>query len=183
MPPQSDHALVIDLAKIPVYGLTLDTEVIPAVPQDDDLALTTPVRVRGRLTRVMEQVYFQGSVCGTVAVPCSRCLDMVHDAFAADLQIVFLPAGAYGTSDETAQDRITDDLDLYLHDGVQLDLNPVVREHVIMAFPVQTLCREDCVGLCQVCGINRNEQSCACQEESGDPRFAILKRLTIPESS
>jgi uncharacterized protein len=52
-----------------------------------------------------------------------------------------------------------------------------------MAFPVQTLCREDCVGLCQVCGINRNEQSCACQEESGDPRFAILKRLTIRESS
>ena len=183
MPPQSDHALVIDLAKIPVYGLTLDTEVMPAVPQDDDLALTTPVRVRGRLTRVMEQVYFQGRICGTVDVPCSRCLDMVQDTFVADLRIVFLPAAAYSTSDETAQDRITDDLDLYLHDGVRLDLNPVVREYVIMAFPVQTLCREDCVGLCQVCGINRNEQSCACQEESGDPRFAILKRLTSPESS
>jgi len=121
MPPQSDHALVIDLAKIPVYGLTLDTEVMPAVPQDGDLALTTPVRVRGRLTRVMEQVYFQGRICGTVAVPCSRCLDMVQDTFVADLRIVFLPAAVYSTSDETAQDRITDDLDLYLHDGVRLD--------------------------------------------------------------
>ncbi|MDH3602347.1 MAG: DUF177 domain-containing protein [Candidatus Tectomicrobia bacterium] len=181
-PPQLGHALVIDLAKIPVHGLTLDTEVMPAVPQDD-LTLTMPVRVQGLLTRVMEQVYFQGNICGTVAVPCSRCLDTVHDTFEADLRIVFFPVGAYGTSDETAQERFTDDLDLYLHDGMRLDLNPVVHEHVVMALPVQTLCREDCVGLCQVCGINRNEQSCACQLESEDPRFSILKRLTIPESS
>jgi uncharacterized protein len=168
---------------MPVLGLTWAAEFQPAVPQADDLVLTTPVRVQGRLTRATEQVYFQGSVCGTVAVLCSRCLERVQDTFAADLRIVFLPADAYGTSDETARDRFIDDLDLYLHDGVRLDLNPVVREYVIMAFPVQTLCRDDCVGLCQVCGINRNEQSCTCQEESGDPRFAILKRLTIPESS
>jgi len=71
----------------------------------------------------------------------------------------------------------TDDLDVYSHDGSRIDLYPLVRDQVVMAFPVQTLCREDCAGLCQACGANLNEQPCACQIESGDPRFAVLRQL------
>ncbi|MCH9662226.1 MAG: DUF177 domain-containing protein [Gammaproteobacteria bacterium] len=175
--------MVIDLAKIPVYGLTLDTEVVPQLPEAEDLTLTTPVHVQGRLTRVLEQVFFKGIASGKVGVLCSRCLDPVDDAFQADMQIVFVPAGSHQDADDTAQDYAVDDLDLCLHDGVRIDLAPVVDEHVVMALPVQTLCREDCQGLCQVCGINGNEQSCRCEVEGGDLRFSILKNLTIPESS
>ena len=185
-PPLSGHALVIDLAKISVNGLAFDTEIDQKqlqLPEDDALTVTAPIRVQGRLTKVMEQVYFRGSVQGALSVQCSRCLDLVQDMFAEDLQVVFFPIGAHGHADDVTADHSTDDLDVYVHDGNRLDLYPVVREHVVMAFPVQTLCREDCVGLCQVCGINRNEQSCACQDESEDPRFSILKRLTLPESS
>ncbi len=184
-PPLPGHALVIDLAKIPIHGLALDTEIAPAslhLPQDESFTVTAPIRVQGLLTKVMEQVYFQGQICGTLTVPCSRCLELVSDDFVVDVRVVFLFAASYGSSDEERWDSFADDLDVYAHDGIRMDLQPLVRDQVVLAFPAQTLCREDCAGLCQVCGANRNEQPCACQVENTDSRFAILKRLNLPSS-
>ena len=183
-PRQSGHVLVIDLAKIPIHGMTLETEVEPALlqlPQDE--LVTRPICVQADLAKVTEQVYVQGRISGIVTVPCSRCLEMVDDRFEAAFQAAFLPPGMRGVDDEENRGDVSDDLDLYIHDGIRLDLLPLVRDQVVVSLPVQTLCRADCAGLCQVCGGNRNEQPCACQEASGDPRFAVLKRLTMPESS
>ena len=58
-----------------------------------------------------------------------------------------------------------------------------VMDYVLLAFPIQSLCRPDCAGLCQVCGGNRNEVPCTCQTDAGDPRFALLKQLRLPETS
>jgi len=182
-PPQSGHALVIDLAKIATYGMTLETAVEPALLQlPPDEIVARAIRVQAELTKVTEQVYVQGYIAGTVTAPCSRCLEMVDDHFLAEFQVAFLPPGMLGVDDEDNREG-SDDLDLYLHDGIRLDLRPLVRDQVMVSLPVQTLCREDCAGLCQVCGGNRNEQPCSCQESNGDPRFAILRRLTMPESS
>lgn len=66
-PPLSGHVLIIDLAKIPAHGLRLETEIGPAelaLPEDEQLSITAPVHVQGRLTKVMEQVYFHGSIGG-----------------------------------------------------------------------------------------------------------------------
>lgn len=54
-PPLSDHALVINLAKIPTRGLSLETEIDSAaleLPRDEQLSMTAPVQVQGLLTRV-----------------------------------------------------------------------------------------------------------------------------------
>lgn len=185
-PPLSGHALVIDLAKIPPHGLLLEADIDPAVlalPQDEQLSITAPVHVQGRLTKVMEQVYFHGSIGGTVEAQCSRCLDMVHDGFDVEVRGVFLPVGSDRIPGDADQGVVTDDLDVYIHDGLRMNLYPLVRDQVVMAFPVQTLCREDCAGLCQACGANRNEAPCRCEAESGDPRFAALKRLQSLEST
>ncbi len=187
-PPLSGHVLIIDLAKIPAHGLRLETEIGPAelaLPEDEQLSITAPVHVQGRLTKVMEQVYFHGSIGGGVVAPCSRCLEVVNDGFDVEVRGVFLPLGSNripgdGDADEGG---VTDDLDVYSHDGVRINLHPLVRDQVVMAFPVQTLCREDCAGLCQACGANLNEQPCSCQIESGDPRFAVLKHLKSSEST
>ena len=70
-----------------------------------------------------------------------------------------------------------EELDLYMHDGTTLDLRPPVHDNVLLAFPVQPLCRPDCAGLCQVCGEIAMRCSVPCQETEGDPRFALLKQL------
>ena len=179
-PPLSGRVLIVDLAKLPARGLTLETEVSTAelaLPEDEQLLIPTPVQVRGRLTRVMEQVYFHGAIRGVVEAPCSRCLDVAHHKFDVEVRGVFLPHDAKRAADDADEDGVTDDLDVYSHDGRRINLYPLVRDQVVMAFPVQMLCREDCAGLCQTCGVNRNEQPCSCQNVSGDPRFAALGQL------
>jgi len=53
-----------------------------------------------------------------------------------------------------------------------------MREQFFLALPMKPLCREDCKGLCPVCGINRNRETCTCQSEWVDPRLEPLRHLT-----
>jgi uncharacterized protein len=76
--------------------------------------------------------------------------------------------------------------ELYLEDGDgdetyrlvddQLDLEPLVRDAVLLELPQAPLCRADCRGLCATCGANRNLEPCACRPP-GDPRWAVLDVL------
>jgi uncharacterized protein len=173
------------MAQITDDGLALDVAVAPEalhMPLDDEVAVEGGVRVCGRFSKVAEQVYFQGQICGMMTAPCSRCLEPAQADFVIDTRVVFLPSTAE-MSDAEGGLRSSDDLDLYFHDGMMLDLRPLVREQVVLAVPVQSLCREDCAGLCQGCGKNRNLEACTCQEQAGDPRFAILQQLRLPGNS
>lgn len=187
-PPQdAADALVVGLAAIPDDGLLLAVAIRPEsiqLPQAEDAVVTAAVQVRGRLTKVAEQVYFHGRLQGTITVPCCRCLETVHVDFGVESRVIFLPP----TSTDVVQSpegrpSFSDELDLYIHDGTIIDLRPLVREQVVLAYPVQPLCRDDCAGLCQVCGGNRNLTPCACQVGGDDPRFAILKQLRPPGAS
>jgi uncharacterized protein len=186
VPPQDEAlALVVGIAQITNDSLTLDVAVAPEalqVPQDTEIAVSGVVQVHGRLTKMAEQIYFQGSIRGIMTAPCSRCLEIVHANFVVETRVVFLPSTSDVSGDESGLVS-SDEIDLYFHDGVMLDLRPLVRDQVVLAFPVQLLCREDCAGLCQVCGKNQNVESCACQAPGGDPRFAILQQLRLPGTS
>ena len=182
----SPAALVVSIVKIPEEGLEFQAEVTAThlqLPPATEVEFPTPVQVRGRFTKVAEQVYFQGTIGGTLAVPCSRCLDSIHSDFVTALRVVYLPPSTRLQLEGEEGVESEDELDLYTHDGVTLDLRPPVHDYVLLAFPIQALCRPDCAGLCQVCGGNRNEVPCACQTDAGDPGFALLKQLRLPKTS
>ena len=179
-------ALAVEMLRIPDEGLPLEVEVSAEelrLPQVAEVTFPVPVRILGRLNRVAEQVYFQGMIAGTMSAPCSRCVETaVHD-FEVETQVMFLPPSAADSHEDAEAAGVEDEPDVYVHDGMKLDLAPPVYDHVVLAYPVQPLCRPDCAGLCQICGGNRNEASCACRAESGDPRFALLKNISFPEPS
>ena len=58
-----------------------------------------------------------------------------------------------------------------------IDLGDVIREQFYLALPMKPLCREDCKGLCPVCGVNRNREACSCDTTWVDPRMEPLRRL------
>ena len=179
-------ALVIDVLRIPDEGLSLNVEVSAEelrLPQAAEVTFPNPVRILGYLSQVAEQVYFQGTIAGTMSMPCSRCVEtMTHD-FEVETQVMFLPPSAADSHDDSEAVGLEDEPDLYTHDGMKLDLAPPVYDQVVLAFPVQPLCRPDCAGLCQICGGNRNEAFCTCRAENGDPRFSLLKNLSFSEPS
>jgi len=64
----------------------------------------------------------------------------------------------------------------------ELDLNVLVETETTLALPMKPLCREDCLGLCPVCGGNRNVVTCGCRDRAPDPRLAVLKDLAARRS-
>ena len=69
--------------------------------------------------------------------------------------------------------------DKKVFEGDVIDFRDAVQEQVIMAIPMQPLCREDCRGLCPGCGANLNLEKCRCRPDDVDPRLAILKKLKL----
>ncbi len=58
-----------------------------------------------------------------------------------------------------------------------LDLEPLVREEMLLAIPINPICRLDCKGLCPICGGNLNETLCTHEDEEIDSRLSVLKTL------
>ncbi len=110
------------------------------MPQGADLTLDL------RMQSVSEGVYVSGDVTVPLVGECGRCLRAISDALT--VAIAELYAYAHSTTDETTEEdevgRIQDDL---------IDLEPAVRDAVVLALPVNPLCREDCPGLCPDCGV------------------------------
>jgi uncharacterized protein len=71
------------------------------------------------------------------------------------------------------------DLEEETYEGKFIDLDPIVREQVLLALPGYPVCQEGCKGLCSVCGGNLNERDCGCDRHVPDPRWAGLEKLKI----
>ena len=80
---------------------------------------------------------------------------------------------------ETAGSFELEDADEEVFDGKTIDLDPIVREQVLLALPMNAVCREDCKGLCAQCGQNLNEKQCGCETKVIDPRLAPLMNIKL----
>ncbi|WP_026425376.1 YceD family protein [Actinokineospora inagensis] len=120
------------------------------------------------LESVVEGVLVSGTASGPLAGECSRCLDPITDEVSVRVTELFAyPASATDeTTDEDEVSRLVDDL---------LDLEPVVRDAVVLAVPHVPLCSQDCPGLCPGCGGKWADLGPDHRHETIDPRWAALQ--------
>ena len=130
----------------------------------------SPVEIDLRLEAVMEGVLVTGTARAALAGECARCLEPIHDDVEVDLQELF----AYEESD-TATDDGDDDVSRL--EGDLLDLEPLLRDAVVLALPFQPLCEDDCPGLCTECGARLKDDPDHAHEAAIDPRWAGLQAL------
>ena len=124
-----------------------------------------PVEVETTFERIPEGVVVRGSVATRWHAPCSRCLQptgsdqrtFVDELFEADA----VPGETYAL------------------DGEILDLEPMVRDAIVLELPQAPLCADDCAGLCPNCGVDRNTTACSCVHDESDPRWAALGSLEL----
>ena len=140
----------------------LGTEVI-AVPAGSDIDLDV------RLESVVEGVLVSGSVTAMAAGQCVRCLDDVERRVEVDVQELYAYPGQVPTE---AEDEETEELE-----GDLIDLEPLLRDAVVLALPFQPVCRPDCPGLCSECGVRLADDP-GHQHDQVDPRWAALQSLT-----
>jgi len=155
-------------------------EVKRTVPAPADLGIEvlrvpegSPVELDLRLEAVMEGVLVTGEASADLVGECARCLDEITDEIVVDLQELFVYEDQREPSEE--------DDEVSMLEGDLLDLEPLLRDAVVLALPFLPLCRDDCPGLCIECGARLAEDPSHRHEEPVDPRWAGLAALTHDE--
>ena len=128
----------------------------------DDYAFAQPVAWEVDVTNTGAAFLVSGQARGSAEVACSRCLEGVTYDLEGDIEGYFLIEGApdeeYDDDDDVPG---ADEFDVLPADHI-IDLEPLIRAALIMDAPNMPLCRDDCAGLCPVCGANLNEGDCGC---------------------
>jgi uncharacterized protein len=124
-----------------------------------------PISFDGTLERVSEGIVVRGSLDAHWRAVCSRCLTPVDGEISTHVDELFEPHPLAGET--------------YLLDIDVVDLEPMVRDALLLDLPATPLCRDDCAGLCPTCGIDRNHGSCDCHTDELDPRWAALRSLDL----
>jgi uncharacterized protein len=188
------------LAEITADGLSLVGEATAEEVglTEDDAVVQGPLAVSLDLTNVEGLVAVTGVLEGTIVRECVRCLKEYEDPLAFSVRAAFIPEPkspprhpkrvdprkARAEVVEAEQEEEPDDQ--YQYQGNQLELAPMLREHVILSAPMQPLCSDDCMGLCARCGKNLNEGPCQCAAEPPIPTFRVvqgMKRKTGGQSA
>jgi uncharacterized protein len=149
----------------------LGTEVV-GVPQG------APLEVELRMESVMEGVLVTGTVRAPLAGECVRCLEPLSREGTAEFQEMFSYPDSEGPARRPA-DPAEDEGDeeaLFLQ-GDLFDLEPVLRDAVVLSLPLQPVCRDDCPGLCPDCGARLAEDPDHHHDDAVDIRWAALREF------
>jgi uncharacterized protein len=156
---------------------------------------TEPLAVSAHLRKVSGGVLLTIKFTERVATVCKRCLADTTLSLPVTFMLNLVPQSLARGEDvldekeleekdrqqgaESGGSFALDKTDEEVFDGKVIDLEPIVREQLLLALPMNAVCREDCKGLCGQCGQNLNEKPCDCQEKFVDPRFAALKNIKL----
>jgi uncharacterized protein len=133
----------------------------------------SPVEFDLRLEAVMEGVLVTGTASAELEGECARCLEPIEDDLTIDLQELFL----YDDTRDASPVEDDEETDVRRTEGDLIDLEPVLRDAVVLALPFQPLCQDDCPGLCVECGARLADDPDHRHEEPVDPRWAALQDL------
>ena len=147
-----------------------------AVPAPADLGVEmvgvpegTEIELDIRLEAVMEGVLVSGTARAPLSGECARCLDPFTSTTEVDFQELYVYSDTRsGESAEDDERRLEGDL---------IDLEPVVRDAMVLALPLSPLCRDDCPGLCTECGVRLADAEPGHHHDAVDPRWAALQGM------
>jgi uncharacterized protein len=146
-----------------------------------------PAQVAAHLDKLGRRVLLRARSQAVLDAPCARCLSPAAVEVPVDFALTLVPEEEARRPDEKpAEDGprarpggsfTSPDADEEIYAGKQIDLDPILREQLLLALPSYPLCREGCRGLCPACGQNLNERECGCERHVPDPRWAGLEKF------
>jgi len=119
-----------------------------------------------------------GNFTGSLLLPCVRCAESfelpLSGAFDGYEELPPKQDRQAGPEELEEQGRLRE-----VKGAPEFDAQGFLWEQFVLAMPENPLCADDCKGLCPKCGVNRNKELCACVEDKGDPRLAVLRNLKL----
>ncbi len=119
-----------------------------------------------KITYTEGKIHALGTATGTYRTRCARCLEEVKRDFTVDIDEYFVnsrhPVGEGGEGS-------------YEYNGTVIDFTDSLRDNILLNLPTIVLCKQDCKGLCEICGNNLNKGDCGCIKDETDIRMEKLK--------
>ena len=149
-------------------GSTLPVELVEKIDDVKDypdvVEFVEPVRIEGTLKNEDDVFVLDAKGVTTALMECSSCLAPVRKELSFEIKERFAHTGR-------------DDEETETFTGDQIDLADYVKRGIIGELPMRVECREDCKGLCPICGKDLNDGDCGCDRTIRDPRFESLRAL------
>ncbi|KUK14592.1 MAG: hypothetical protein XD52_0144, partial [bacterium 42_11] len=173
-------AMVIELEELEknpgkVLDFTFEEGFEPFDYRGEQVEFVEDVFVDGGAVRVKDGIMVWGEVTTTLKLHCSRCLEPFEFPVKFDFEVEYRRGEERLDSKEKALKD--DDFRIAYFTGENIDIEEDIKQFIILSIPMKPLCREECKGLCPVCGKNLNEGDCGCQRDLEDPRWSALKEL------
>jgi uncharacterized protein len=138
------------------------------VPDGSDLVLDL------RLESVSEGVLVSGTAQVALSGECARCLEPLTEGLEVDVQQLYVYPGHENEADDDEIGRLVDDY---------IDLEPLLRDAVVLALPLAPVCRDDCPGLCPDCGARLADVGPDHGHDQVDPRWAALRAMSTDQDN
>lgn len=172
--------LKININDIPPEGLDIPISLTPEEAEAKirnhsgaETALNGPLTGKLAINATGKRILARGSISAKIRTACARCLEDFDHQVSENIFVVYIPRSDRPFEEESE----SEDPSQEYYSGEEIDLWPVIYEHLMLSLPIQTVCRDDCQGICPVCGLNRNTNPCRCRTDSGHPGLAGLQAI------
>ena len=160
--------VVNSINKVTTEELTLEMSTFESKLGTFPILKKSPIALRIE-NQENASVFISGSVDMTIAIPCDRCLEDVPTDIHFDID------KKLSIKDGTLVDDEMEETDYLI--GFELDVERLVYAEILVNWPMKVLCKDDCKGICKVCGMNLNKGTCSCQKTELDPRMARVQDI------
>lgn len=126
------------------------------------------IKIDGEVTDSHTAMDVEGEIAASAKYVCGRCLEPFKVPVHLSFHESFRELGSVdGMGDE----------EFFSYQGDHIDLSDLVQTELVLSEPITMICSSECRGLCPVCGVNLNQQTCQCKTDSVNPQFAALQQL------
>jgi uncharacterized protein len=177
--------MFIEVAELELHPVDFQEEFPPdVIDLGADVRQRTSLKTSGRVQlveehhgkrQIIQDIRLQGDLTTSLELSCARCLDPVVREVARTFDLLYRPLGTDAGREERSVTSAEAEISYYQGDGLLLE--DALREQILLSVPLKVVCREDCKGLCPVCGKNRNTELCVCEQALQDPRWQALKDI------
>ena len=155
-----------------------DVEIAPGKLEFlDALRQVSPIVSNGEAEMpndMLGEIRVTGSLDVNMEAPCDRCLETASYPVHTKFDLLYQPnRPEFAPEEHLAPGEI----EIGFYDGDGLELEDILLEQIVLALPMQKVCKVDCKGICPICGQNRNLAVCSCQVRLADNRWAALESL------
>jgi uncharacterized protein len=153
------------------------SQIVNSAGEDSGMAVEGPLQASFNFTKLEPDYFLRGDFRFVLKQPCSRCAETVTTPIDHHFELALSHQPGPRPSANQKPNEESEESDLIIFHGPELELDSIVREQLHLSFPYKTLCRPDCKGICQKCGKNLNEGLCGCESTNDLSPFSVLKEL------